>query len=192
MRAFIAVDLDASIRKALGRSQDQLRALAPNLKYVTPSAIHLTLKFLGDIDPRALPEISTTLNEITADTEPFEFTARRLGHFADRSGRIRVVWAGIEETEGTLARLQERIDAAMIAIGFPPDSRPFSPHLTLARARRPMALPAIVQYIQQHGDTCFGDQYVEEIIVYESTLTRDGPVYNAVSTCSITSTAHGD
>jgi RNA 2',3'-cyclic 3'-phosphodiesterase len=181
MRSFIAVDLDAPIRKALSRAQSPLRELAPKLNYVDPASMHLTLKFLGEIDPRTIPEISNRLAAVCRETRSFAFRIRHLGCFADRAGKLRVVWAGVEDTDGQLADLQTRIESGMKAIGYPPESRPYSPHLTLARMRRPMRLPEIVQHIEAHGTAQFGEQAVDEIVLYESTLTRDGPIYNALA-----------
>ena len=156
MRAFIALDLDAPIRKALGRSQDSLRTLAPTLKFVDPASIHLTLKFLGDIDARSVPQIADQLSAIAADVQSFEFAVRDLGCFGDRSQRVRTLWAGVDDSAGELASLQARIESAMDAIGYPPETRPYAPHLTLARSRRPVPLPDVIRYIDAHKAIRFG------------------------------------
>ena len=181
MRVFIAVDLDAQIRKALARAQDALRAAAPKLRYVDPSSVHLTLKFLGEIDPRRVTEIAAALSAVASHTTPFEVDVHSLGRFDDRRGRIRIVWAGVRDEDDALSALQKRVETAMEGAGFPPEGRPFSPHLTLARAKVPVLIPNLAEEIHKGADTAFGQQSIEEIVVYESTLTRAGPVYNAVS-----------
>ncbi|HPF40720.1 MAG TPA: RNA 2',3'-cyclic phosphodiesterase [Phycisphaerae bacterium] len=181
MRVFIAVDLDAQIRKALSRAQDALRAAAPKLRHVDPSSVHLTLRFLGEIDPRRITEIAGALRVVASQTAPFEVDVSGLGRFDDRRGRIRIVWAGVRDEDDALSALQTRIELAMEGAGFPREGRPFSPHLTLARAKVPVAIPRLTEEIQAGADTAFGQQSIEEIVVYESTLTREGPIYNAVS-----------
>lgn len=181
MRSFIAVDLDAPLRKALGRAQDRIRAIAPKLRYVDPATIHLTLKFLGEIDPRRAPEISAALGAVADETRPFDFGVCELGVFSDRGGRVRVLWAGIDDADGALAAFQQRIERALDTIGFPPEQRPFSPHLTLARSRRPMQIPQLTNCLEEEADTRFGAQFVESIVLYESDLTCDGPVHTPLS-----------
>lgn len=181
MRSFIAVDLDPPLCKALSRAQARLRTIAPKLKYVDPDSMHLTLKFLGEIDPRSVPEISAKLDEVASRAAPMEFTIRDLGVFADRGDRVRVVWAGIDDTDGSLAALQKSVEAAMDAIGYPPEGRPFSPHLTLARARRPVSISQLSAFVENEGSVRFGSQCVESITLYESRLTREGPIYSALS-----------
>ncbi|MCB9852013.1 MAG: RNA 2',3'-cyclic phosphodiesterase [Phycisphaerales bacterium] len=185
MRAFIAVDLDAPIRKALGRAQDSLRAFAPKLKYVHPDAMHLTLKFLGEIDPQRLTEITKKLDDVARVSTPFDFEVRDLGCFDDRAGRIRVLWAGIDDVDRQLAAFQQSIETAMNAVGFQMEGRPFTPHLTLARSRRPVVLPLLTEQIQQSGSIHFGLQTVESIVVYDSMLTPEGPIYTAQSRHSL-------
>lgn len=181
MRAFIAVDLDAPLRKALDRVQQQVRSIAPKLRYVAPDAMHLTIKFLGEIDPRRVSEIATVLDVVAAESAPFEFAVRDLGVFADRGNCIRVLWVGIDDTEGSLAALQQRVEQQLESIGFPPEGRPFAPHLTLARAHRPMPIPQLTSHLERAGSANVGTQGVDSIVLYESDLTRDGPIYTALS-----------
>lgn len=182
MRAFIAVDLDDSLRIALGRVQDQLRDIALRLRYVAPDAMHLTVKFLGEIDDRIVSEVSARLDGIAGATSPFDFAIDGLGAFADRRERIRVVFAGIDDIDNRLIRLASELDDAMMAFGIRAEARPFHPHLTLGRCRQPVRLPEVSEFIAQNAARQFGGQHVGHLSLYESTVGKSGPVYRSVST----------
>jgi len=181
MRAFVAVDLDAALRKSLGRIQGQLREVAPRLRCVAPEAMHLTVKFLSEIDDGAAPEVSTAIAAVARSMPGFDFEVRGLGAFADRRGRVRVVYAGVEDVDARLGTLAERLDAGLAPLGFPPEDRPFHPHLTLARSRQPLHAPELGDFISDRRELQIGAQAVEAVTLYESLLEKSGPRYLAVS-----------
>jgi 2'-5' RNA ligase len=141
IRTFVAIELDASVRQALAQIQATLRtrlqqAVGPDVRiqWVKPESIHLTLKFLGDIAEDRVPGIQAALARVASGHVRFAVTVEGLGVFPDiRAPRI--VWAGLTAQGDALTRLAADVEAALAAIGYPPDPKPFHPHLTLARIK---------------------------------------------------------
>ena len=181
MRAFIAIDLDPPLRQALGRIQDVLREAAPRLRFTAPAAMHLTVKFLGEVDARAIPVVAAGLDEVVRKTPTFEIAIRGLGAFADQRQRVRVVFAGVEDPASRLASLAERIDARLAQDGFAKENRPLHPHLTLARPRQPVRLAALAEMIAAQQDRVIGPLAIERLTLYESVLSSSGPTYHVLS-----------
>ena len=133
LRLFVACELPPEALDALGRIQAELRERgAGRLRWVRPEGIHLTLKFLGAVAPDRAQRVADAL--AAAIVEPFTLALRfdRLGSFGGRM-RLRVVWVGLAGDVEELAALAATVEKALGPLGFPRDSRPFAPHLTLAR-----------------------------------------------------------
>jgi len=138
MRLFFAAHLPAPVRAALVAAQEDLRArLGDAVRWTRPEALHLTLKFLGEVDGARAPEtLLAAAAEGLSPGGPLDLVVQGLGAFGGR--RPRVVWAGVEgpDLEG-LRRLAEHLDGALRPLGFPGDGRPYAPHITLGRVRTP-------------------------------------------------------
>lgn len=143
IRAFVAVELTTELRNAIARVQEQLKqeltqqAPVSRLQWVRPDSIHLTLKFLGDIEDRRVEDIRQALGLAVGTSPAFSVEVAGLGVFPDLRAP-RVVWVGFSN-EGDelvpLVRLAGQVDRALGELGYELESRPFSPHLTLARVR---------------------------------------------------------
>jgi len=178
MRLFIAVDLPPTVRDALRRQEDDLRRELPGLRWVRPEAIHLTLRFLGEVDETARPPLSAALAAALPGSQPaFRVGVGGLGTFPSR-GRPQVIWVGLVEMEaGTLTRLQARVEAAVQEAGFPPEERPFRPHLTIARAggqRPPAGLVERLAGRERPGPLSFE---VSSVCLFRSILRPEGAEY---------------
>jgi 2'-5' RNA ligase len=133
LRLFVACELPPTIKAALASLQDALRKKgAPPVRWVRPEGIHLTLKFLGAVPQEKAALIREALAPTVRGIPPLALSLAEVGTFGDRRGP-RVLWVGLEGDLEPLARLQQRVDKAMEPLGFPPERRRFSPHLTLAR-----------------------------------------------------------
>ena len=136
MRAFIAVDLIPPLRRRLAEAQARLRRRCPPLKWVEPTNLHITLKFLGEIDPRLTPRIQAALARIAAECHPFDIVGEGWGTFPE-AGPVKVLWVGLHDPAGGLAALARRCDDQLEPLGLPREPRAFSAHLTLARNNDP-------------------------------------------------------
>ncbi len=135
VRAFIAVELPSNARRVLGRLVESLRGQDLQcLRLVNPDGIHLTLKFLGQVPVPRLHAVADAMNRAAAGAVPFEIELQGLGGFPNLEAP-RVLWVGIGGNPAPLAELAGTIDGELTRLGFPPESRPFAPHLTLARVR---------------------------------------------------------
>ena len=133
IRAFIALELDAGMRAALGRLTADVRHHFAGLRWVRPEGVHLTLRFLGDTSPSQVERLRESLGAAAAGCPRAEVPVAGLGLFPDR-GRPRVLWLGLVLPERMFA-LQAACEAAATGVGLPPETRRFSPHLTLGRWR---------------------------------------------------------
>jgi 2'-5' RNA ligase len=149
------------------------------VKWVRPALLHLTVKFLGDVEDDVVPEVSSSIAAVGRSVPSFDFTMTGTGCFP-RDGQVRVIWAGIEEPTGTLVRCAGLVDTAMAALGFEKERRAFSPHVTLARVREDRSRGAIRQAVMAAG---YDDLVVsvESLVVMSSRLSPQGPTYSAVS-----------
>ena len=136
IRSFIAVELPEEVRSGLRQLQAELRSAGHTfVKWVTPEGIHLTLKFLGNISPQKVAEITRVMEKASQAVSFFQLNVGELGAFPNLR-RPRVLWLGVGGEVDKLIVLQQRIDEGLIPLGFVRETRPFTPHLTLARLRQ--------------------------------------------------------
>jgi 2'-5' RNA ligase len=136
IRAFIAIPLPHPLLDRLSALQRQLESQIPSrsVRWVRVEGIHLTLKFLGDTPMEKLPDIKRALTAVARHAPACTFTVGELGCFPNPR-RPRVVWVGVQEPTGRLAALQDAIEEVIAPLGYPPEGRGFTPHLTLGRVR---------------------------------------------------------
>jgi 2'-5' RNA ligase len=184
IRSFIAIELPREVKQGLGMLVERLRGVGhPLVKWVEPEGIHLTLKFLGNVASDKLPEIIRVTGEAVQGISPFAVEIRGLGTFPSWQ-RPQVVWVGVKDEANQLIDLQKNIDAALRDVGFPPEPRFFTPHLTLARVRE----RAKAGERQEFGnwlcsakfDSCL-DFTVNAISLMKSELTPKGAIYTRLA-----------
>ncbi len=187
LRLFIAIELPEELKRELAGLQARLRAPGDPVKWVEPAGIHLTLKFLGAVPAGRMPEINTAMSSAGEGVPPFRLALAGLGVFPSLR-RVQVVWVGLKGDIETLNRLQQRLESSMAALGFPPENRPFTSHLTLARVRE-QATPAERQQLAEIiSRTTFepGSSFeVDSFSLMRSQLTRQGAIYSRVSLVSL-------
>ncbi|MEX1252993.1 MAG: RNA 2',3'-cyclic phosphodiesterase [Dehalococcoidia bacterium] len=182
LRLFVACELPDDVREALGRVQADLRrAGADSLRWVRPEGIHVTLKFLGEVDAERVDAVTSAL---AAAIEPFELRVRpsALGTFG--GDRLRVVWVGLEGDIDALASLAGRVEGALEPLGFPRERRPFAPHLTLARPRDhvpPAELRTLASLVRRYQPPPLPSMTLREVNLMQSTLERGGSVYTKLA-----------
>ena len=188
IRSFIAIELPDKVKSALSELQAGLQAeKQPSVKWVDPYSIHMTLKFLGDIPAAKISDISRAIEEASHEIAPFSLEVKGLGVFPNFK-RVRVVWVGVVGDTSRLKLLQQRIESKLIPLGFTRESRPFTPHLTLARVRERVS-PAEQQ---SFGQLIAGASFdtarqftVGSISLMRSQLTREGAIYHQLATVSL-------
>ena len=177
IRAFLAVEPPAEVREAIGRIQGRLqRLIRGELKWVRPEAIHLTLKFFGDIPEGAIAGIAAAVEPAAAREAPMTFAIGRAGVFPDQR-RPRVLWLGMEGDVPRLLSLQKRVEGELGTIGFPAEERPFRPHLTLARIKSGRGLTGLERAMEKGEGYAAGEFTAAGIGLIRSELTPRGAVY---------------
>lgn len=179
MRSFVAVEVDSSVKDALLRIIDRLRRVPADVRWVARENMHLTLKFLGEIDEAQAARLRELLRVETSRFAPLELEFVGLGRFPPQ-GAPRVVWAGCRGDVDKLKGLAAAVERTAKETGVPPEERPFSAHLTIGRVKSPRSGRALADAIAGFADDPFGKQTVRSFTLYKSTLTPDGPIYEAV------------
>jgi 2'-5' RNA ligase len=183
VRSFIAVELPPSLKEKLGELQERMKSgRIDALKWVAPESIHITLKFLGSVSVQTLPGITGVMEEAAFGVAPFNVGVRGLGMFPDER-RVRVVWAGLEGDISKLATLQKELERGLEPLGFAPENRPFTAHLTLARVREDASTlqrEAIARVVRSHSFDG-GDLTVKSVSLMKSQLTRQGAIYTQLA-----------
>jgi len=184
IRSFIAIELPAELVKRLkdfqsGLSSARLRCV----KWVDPGSIHLTLKFLGNVDAERLEPVKQSTADAVRSHSPFQLTTGHTGFFPGPQ-RARVFWLSLEGDTGELGRLQQGVDRAMAGLGFESESRPFTAHLTLARLREGVSAAERIEFTGLVQPAVFEpgpSMRVQTVALMRSQLTPRGAVYTRLA-----------
>ena len=180
MRCFLAIELPETIRDRLGELQSQLRSLDRVIRWTRSDLLHLTLKFLGEVPDRDVSAICVAIREVALDLRPPGLEIRGVGCFPPR-GPARVVWAGIAGPPPELLACHSACEEACRRLGYPPEDRPFSPHLTIGRARAPAGAREARECLAGLAGFDGGRFTPRELVIMQSVLGRDGPAYTPVA-----------
>lgn len=186
MRLFVAIDIHPHVRVRLrqiqNRFEQELNLSAKDAKWIRPEQIHLTLKFLGQVDDASLTQVCDIVTRTASQSEGFDFEVKGLGVF----GRpARIVWAGTTDCP-PLKALQAKLDENFSAQGWPRENRPFAGHLTVCRVKHVSAGRKLAEAVGAYKNESFGLVQAGEVVLYESQLTSAGPVYSAVCRAALT------
>ncbi len=182
IRSFIAVDLSAAVRAALGRLLDELRALKCDVRWVRVEGMHVTLKFLGWVDVTRLAQVHDSVAAAVASEPALRVRARGLGAFPGWR-RPRVLWVGLEG-DG-LPALARVVETAVNGLGFEPERRAFTPHITLGRVGGMRGWSRVEEVFKTHLSDDFGESLIDAVTIYRSTLRPQGAVYTPLWTISL-------
>ena len=172
-RLFVAIDLPEDVKNAVADIGREL----PGARRVPREQLHLTLRFIGEVDEETYQAVRKALTEAT--DAPFPLALKGIGHFPPGKNP-RVLWVGLAGS-APLLELQQRVELALVGAGIPPDERKFSPHLTLARLKEtPPDKVAVLE--ERYREFGAGPFPVTEFHLYASTLNRAGAVHTRVAT----------
>ena len=178
IRSFFSFDIeDQTIIRRLSEVQGMLANTGAHLKQVKPQNIHLTVRFLGDISPAMVDTIHEEMKQVSFS--PFTVELRGLGAFPKLT-YPRVVWAGIRKGADELRNVFGQLEPRLRGLGFKPDSKGFSPHLTIARVRTGRNKAQLIKLIQELEDYEFGAVKAECLRLKKSDLTPKGPIYTTL------------
>jgi len=188
IRSFVAIELPQNVKNELAQLESELeRPDHRFVKWVNPGAIHLTLKFLGNVPTKQIPEISNAIEQASKEIPLLHLQIASLGVFPNLN-QTRVLWAGIKGETASLQGLQQKIDSSLVPLGFAEEKRSFTPHLTLARVREGTSLIDRKGFGELVMSTNFESKYpisVETINLMKSQLTPDGAIYTCLLTVKL-------
>jgi 2'-5' RNA ligase len=179
VRLFVAIDLDDTVQKAVETLVQDLKQSVGELRWVRPEAMHLTLKFIGEVEENKLPPIREALTQVKAEA-PAEIDCREVG-FLPNERRPRVLYVAIVENI-VLSELARKIEDALAPLGIEKEDRAFRPHLTLARFRKgnESTVPKLKEAIASLPSREFGKVRAEEFHLYQSELSSGGAKYTTL------------
>lgn len=192
MRSFVALELPSPVKEAAAQVLRELKRADVDVKWVKPEALHVTLKFLGEVDQDQTPAIVAAMDRACAGRPALELAALGCGAFPGLN-RPQVVWLGLEGQVQEMAQLAAAVEQEMAGLGFAPENRPFKAHVTLGRLRRgkgrsseasarPLAL-ALAGLSAWAGPAFKADR----VVLMKSTLTPHGSIYDPVHVFTLAS-----
>ena len=176
IRSFLAIELPRTIQEKIEEIQEDLKSTHADVRWVSPEKIHLTLKFLGNIEESKIEPIVKSIEGSIQATPPFSLKAKGMGAFPYLKNP-RVIWMGLTDGKEKVISLQQRLEGLLEKIGFKAEDRSFQPHLTLGRVKTSRGREELVRGIEKYREEEFGDFHVETILFLESDLRPSGPIY---------------
>jgi 2'-5' RNA ligase len=178
IRSFLAFDIEnEAVRKRLAAAQQLLFQTGADLKLVEPQNIHMTIRFLGDITANLAEKVFEEMLKV--QFAPFDAQINGLGVFPDLRCP-RVVWAGITEGADQLKSVFSQLESRLRSLGFTPDSKGFSPHLTIARVKSGKNKAQLAEFVTKNASYDFGTVKAECLRLKKSDLTPRGPIYSTL------------
>ena len=179
IRSFIAFDIESdTVLNRLAAAQRQLIQTGADLKPVEPKNIHITVRFLGNITPATAEKVFEEMKQV--QFTPFTAQIKGLGAFPNPR-YPRVAWAGITEGADQLKSIFSQLEPKLRGLGFTPDTRGFSPHLTIARVRSGRNKQQLAEFLTKNANYQFGAVEARCLRLKKSTLTPRGPIYSTLN-----------
>lgn len=179
MRTFIAIEIPDEIKREMAKPQEQLKRSGVEAGWTRPEGIHLTLKFLGEVEESRIPEIMAALTNAARNTGGFRIEIAGAGAFPNPKN-ARVAWLGITGDGDKLAALQAAVEGAMTGLGMERDDRHFTPHLTLGRIKYIRSRDAWLAALNEIKDIRLTGFEVDHISLMKSELKPSGAVYTEI------------
>ena len=184
VRTFIAAEVSAEVRAGVHRLIDELSQSGATVKWVDEEDIHLTIKFLGEVEYVVLNDVCRAVAAAIQDFEPFSVTCASVGAFPSLA-RPRTLWLGIDSEQEILTTISAAVEDAMADLGFRRESRPFHPHLTIGRVRDGRQLGDFPTILESGDFSVSGSFTVDELVIFSSELTAGGPIYTPMGRAAL-------
>ena len=179
IRAFIAVQIPDEVKSKFAEAQRKLMEAGADVRWVKPGNTHITLQFLGDAPVGKIEEIESALGRAATFHQAVDISVEGLGVFPN-ARRPRVVWIGVSEGADSLAAMQASVSEEMRRLGFEPDKKGFSAHITLGRVKSQKNVQKLASLLEAEKDF-----RAEEIHLIRSVLSSEGPTYSTLSSSEL-------
>ena len=175
---FVALNLSDEIKERLIKLQKKIAQYLPNFRWIKPVNLHLTLVFLGRVDPKKIVKLIEIIKKTVENVEPFTIDFARVGVFPE-SRRAKIIWVGVEESS-ILGALNQTFYRKLKKNNFVLDERDFTPHVTIGRTKEKVNKEAVNYVLSKYPNSKFGQLKVESIDIMESELKRSGAEYQII------------
>jgi 2'-5' RNA ligase len=186
IRSFIAIELPDEVKQFIKDLSNQCKKMGGDVRWVRPSAMHLTLKFLGNVDPGLLDSIKDALTPVFTECSPFSLQISGVGAFPNLM-KPRVVWVGLDDPTDTLVPLVKNVEQCLEPLGFKREKRGFSPHITLGRVKSMKGKSSLIDGIRQLCDTQGPSFIASGATLFKSILKPTGAEYSQLKRFEFTS-----
>lgn len=188
LRLFVALEPPDALRRRLSAlAADLRRAAGPaadDVRWIPPESVHLTLQFLGAVPEERLGDVVAAIRASAAASRPLSLEVKGAGGFPN-ARRPRVVWAGVSGDAAALEALASDLGRRLLPLGYPPEDRPFSAHLTLGRARDRHGAPGLGGALARAVEQAPAPWRAAEVVLFESHLSPRGPRYEAIARAAL-------
>ncbi|MFA5345106.1 MAG: RNA 2',3'-cyclic phosphodiesterase [Candidatus Omnitrophota bacterium] len=187
MRAFIAIELPREIKNKLSELQTLLKKSGADVKWAEPKNIHLTLKFLGEIDKNKSVKIAEIIADTAKKSRQFRISLSSIGAFPNIEF-AQVIWVGIDKGDKAIKALVKELEERFEKLGILKEKRPFSSHITIGRAKNLLNKDKLAQALKESESYFSGKNIafdVNKIDLFKSTLGPSGPVYETLKEVNI-------
>ena len=175
-RSFIAIEIPGDLKESLIRIQERFRKTGERVSWVKPGGMHITLKFLGDIEEESISQIGEEIGHVCSNRDPIKVKLCGAGVFPNMK-QPRILWIGIREGAKEIQQVFEALDPRLSEIGFPRDKRPFRPHVTLGRIKHLRDRQGFAVIVKENQDSEVGTMTAKSIQLMESRLRPEGALY---------------
>jgi RNA 2',3'-cyclic 3'-phosphodiesterase len=183
-RCFIAVPLSPPASSVARRLVTQLQQQVPNVKWMRPEEMHITVKFLGELDNRDLLRVGEELRRACAEVEPFSASLEGLGTFP-KNKTPRVIWAGVQGGREYFEQLYHQLDQALVELGVPQEGKAYTPHLTLGRVGKGVDMDLLMRSLQRAAPEMKGTFEVDEVVLFTSLREKGGFIHEPIDTVEL-------
>jgi len=180
MRVFLALDLSEEQVNGLVNLQKKLKKDFNGVKWVDSLNLHVTLKFLGEIEEYQLTSLFNRVKKTVKGFPPFDMSLKGLGFFPN-STKPRIIWVGVEQGNEYVSELWKEIEFSLQEEGFPMSQKAFTPHVTLGRIRRIDKKIPVIKWINQYREFYLPPAEINHLTVYQSTLQPQGAIYTPLN-----------
>ena len=179
IRAFIAIELPEGVKFFLKELLAQLRSFGGSVRWTRPESIHLTLKFLGNVNNKLQTDLQVALTPVFTKQKPFLLTVSGVGAFPSLN-KARVIWAGLEDPSGLSVALAAELEDTLEPLGFQKEKRSFTPHLTLGRVKSGIGSSELVGVMRQMSAISGPAFLADHAVLFESVLKPSGAEYSSL------------
>lgn len=186
IRSFIAIPLADDVSRNAVRLLQRIRAAGDGIKWVPSDNLHLTLKFLGDVENTEVPSVCKVTRKLCQQYDPFPLRFVGTGGFPN-ADRPRILYAGVEDSSGALTEIVTQLEKDLAELGFKQESRDYTPHLTLGRTRGSSRRVSceVLERLLSESETELGTMMVDCVQMFASFLDKQGPTYQVMDTIEL-------